>query len=820
MATNNKSLLTGNGFAVGRKSAHHAHGFGDDLNRQLMDALQQSEERCQQLEAALQESEIRFRHLSDAAPVMVWMSGTDQLCHYFNQPWLDFTGHTLEQEMGNGWAEDIHPDDLQRCLDTYMTAFDNRQPFKMDYRLRRFDGVYRWVLGIGTPRLTLEGEFLGYIGSCVDITERKVAEEEITKLNQSLNQKIKELETLLEVLPVGIGIAKDRECRVIQGNKALAKQLRLPSDRNISLSSPTNERPSFKVYFQGRELQPEELPMQRSAAEGIEIMNLELDVVHDDGQIIKLLEYTAPLVDKAGQIFGSVGAFLDITEWKQAEAALRESEERYRILTELTPQLVWMASGDGELTYCNQYWVDYTGMLLEPSIVSGWVSAAHPDDIAPAIAAWETAIATVTSYETEIRLRRASDGMYRWHLVRGIPVPHDTGEGFRWLGNAIDIHDRKMAEEALRESEIRFRTMADNIPQLAWMADATGYLFWYNQRWFDYTGTTFEQMQGWGWRKVHHPDYLERVEEKYRQHLQAGEAWEDIFPLRGKDGQFRWFLSRALPIRDEQGNVLRWFGTNTDITEQKQAESTIQQLNETLEQRIRDRTAQLEAANKELESFSYSVSHDLRAPLRHIDGFINLLQKRLEPLNLDSSCQHYLATISQTAKQAGILIDDLLAFSRMSRTEMQYMTIDMAQLVQEVRGEAELEAQDRTIHWRIAPLPEVTGDLAMIRQVLRNLLGNAVKYTRLQEQTEITIGYIDQEQEDIFFVRDNGIGFNEKYLHKLFGIFQRLHSDSQFEGTGIGLANVQRIIHRHGGRVWAEGTVGGGATFYFSLPKL
>jgi PAS domain S-box-containing protein len=400
-----------------------------------------------------------------------------------------------------------------------------------------------------------------------------------------------------------------------------------------------------------------------------------------------------------------------------------------------------------------------------------------------------------------------------------VPVPNATGGGVKWIGNAIDIHDRKVAEAALRESESRFRTMADNIPQLAWMADELGYLFWYNQRWFNYTGTTFEEMQGWGWRKVHHPDHVDRVERKYREHLQSGEAWEDTFPLRGKDGQFRWFLSRALPIRDSNGNILRWFGTNTDITRQKQAEETIQQLNETLEQRIRDRTAQLEAANKELESFSYSVSHDLRAPLRHIDGFINLLQKRLDPTDLDLTSQHYLATISQTAKQAGILIDDLLAFSRMSRSEMQWMAIKMNQLVQEVRREVELEAQGRTIHWNITALPDIKGDLAMIRQVLRNLLGNAVKYSRLQDQAEIAIGHFDQDQENVFFVRDNGIGFNEKYIHKLFGIFQRLHSDSQFEGTGIGLANVQRIIHRHGGRVWAEGSVGNGATFYFSLPK-
>jgi PAS domain S-box-containing protein len=291
--------------------------------------------------------------------------------------------------------------------------------------------------------------------------------------------------------------------------------------------------------------------------------------------------------------------------------------------------------------------------------------------------------------------------------------------------------------------------------------------------------------------------------------------WEGELKHAKADGTEVVVSSRWSLRRDEQERPVAVLETNNDITVRKRREQQIEGLN----QELAKRSTELEAINKELEAFAYSVSHDLRAPLRHIAGFTELLQKKISSV-VDEKSNRYLAMILDAAKRMGNLIDDLLAFSRIGRAETQKTLFSLTQLVREALAEGRQDAEGRNIAWKIGALPDFYGDRSMLRLVLVNLISNAIKFTRTRTQAEIEIGCADGNTDDlVVFVRDNGVGFDMKYVNKLFGVFQRLHDSDAFEGTGIGLATVQRIVHRHGGKVWAEGVVDGGATIYFSAPK-
>ena len=295
--------------------------------------------------------------------------------------------------------------------------------------------------------------------------------------------------------------------------------------------------------------------------------------------------------------------------------------------------------------------------------------------------------------------------------------------------------------------------------------------------------------------------------------LDTHEPQEREWTHRGE----RSYHTYDYPFADSDGSPLI-LELGIDITDRKKAEEEVLQLNEELEQRVERRTAQLEAANQELESFSYSVSHDLRAPLRAIDGFSRILLKDHAD-RLDAEGQRLLDIIRANTQNMGQLIDDLLAFSRLGRREVKAADLDMGTLVRNVVGELQNTLGDRTVEWDLKPLPATRADRALMHQVWVNLLGNALKFTRRQEAAVIEVGCRPAGDEDIYYVKDNGVGFDMQFAHKLFGVFQRLHRYEEFEGTGVGLALVQRIVQRHGGRVWAEGQVNGGACFYFSLPR-
>jgi PAS domain S-box-containing protein len=370
-----------------------------------------------------------------------------------------------------------------------------------------------------------------------------------------------------------------------------------------------------------------------------------------------------------------------------------------------------------------------------------------------------------------------------------------------------DIAARGLAEVALREGEERFRNLANNISQLAWMADEKGSIFWYNQRWFDYSGTTLEEMAGWGWQKVHHPDHVQGVVDKISRCFQNGEVWEDTFPLRGRDGNFRWFLSRAVPIRDSEGKVLRWFGTNTDISASKEAEK-----------HLAETVAELKRSNEELQQFAYVSSHDLQEPLRMVSSYTQLLAKRYKG-RLDSDADEFIAFAVDGCNRMKGLIQDLLAYSRAGTT---------GRALCQVSGKDALQGALENLKITIAQsgavvtqdsLPDLRTDKMQLTQVFQNLVGNAIKY-RSAEVPRVHVSSIKNgDHEWIFSVRDNGLGIAPQYFEKIFILFQRLHGRNEFEGTGIGLAICKKVLERLGGRIWVESQPDKGSTFFFALPE-
>lgn len=542
----------------------------------------------------------------------------------------------------------------------------------------------------------------------------------------------------------------------------------------------------------------------------------EKEYFRKDGSRVPILVGSALLPESENQAICFV---LDLSARKQAELAMHRSAERYQSLVSAFTSIVWASNAEGAFVELQPGWAAYTGQSWENYQGYGWAEAIHPDDREEVLALWTQARHQKLLYQAEGRIWYEACEQYRYFEARAVPLLNPDGTVREWVGTLTDVHDRKQAVAALRESEARFRQMTDTAPVPVWMSGTDKLCDYFNRAWLNFRGRTMQQELGNGWAEGIHPDDVQRYLNTHATAFDQRQPFEMEYRLQRFDGEYRWVFDVGVPRFTAQGDFVGYIGSCIDIHDRKQAEADIQQLNDILESRVKERTAQLEAANQELEAFSYSVSHDLQAPLRHIAGFVDLLQKRLDRIGLDAASQRYLTIITETTRQAGVLIDELLAFSRMGRTEMRLMLVDMNQLVREIQQELEPETAHRQIHWQIERLPMVRADLSMLRLVVRNLVENAVKYTRSRAEAKIEIGSSSREREEVFFVRDNGIGFNMQYGHKLFSIFQRLHSDLHYEGTGIGLANVRRIIHRHGGQTWAEGKVNAGATFYFSLPK-
>ena len=490
------------------------------------------------------------------------------------------------------------------------------------------------------------------------------------------------------------------------------------------------------------------------------------------------------------------------------EAKLHQTEDRFRLMiAAVKDYAIFLLKPDGRVSSWNegaQRIQGYTEkeIIGQPSskfYTPEAVQAGRPQKLLA------EASKNGSFEETDWRVRK--DGSRYYANVVATAVRDTTGKFLGFVEVARDLTEQKRAGEIQQERDRYFELSHE----LICVAGFDGYLKSVNPAWIRAVGFSIEELKSRPFIEFAHPDDVDALVAEFEKLKQGGET--SYFECRSlcKDGTYKWCAWSASSVVAQQ----IFYGTGRDITEQKMAQDKIEQLNVELQHHA----SQLESTNKELEAFSYSVSHDLRAPLRHIDGFVKMLNKHSGD-KLDERGRRYLGIIDDSAQRMGVLIDDLLVFSRMSRAELRLSKVSTDSLVHEAVDGLQTEINGRQIHWDIGALPEVEADPSMLQQVWVNLISNAVKYTRPRQTAEIQIGYSDSDgKEYVFFVHDNGVGFDMQYADKLFGVFQRLHREDEFEGTGIGLANVSRIVHRHGGRVWAEGNPGTGATFYFSLPK-
>lgn len=525
----------------------------------------------------------------------------------------------------------------------------------------------------------------------------------------------------------------------------------------------------------------------------------------------------APVHDGEGRLLGILGIARDVTARLRAEAALRESEDRLRLFIEHAPAALAMFDRQMRYLAVSRRWLSDYG-LSEHDIIGRLhyeIFPEIPED-------WKEAHRRGLSGEVlrvdEERFVRA-DGTpiwLRWELRPWFAADRSIG------GIVIfteDVSERKQAEQALRASESRFRALATVAPVGIYRTDPAGRCIYVNPRWCEITGMREADAMGEGWIASIHPDDRERVLSGREQAAHSGEAFYAEYQVRPIEGRSTWVIGRALAEYDQRGGFVGLVGTLSDITAIKQMESEIRQLNADLEERVRQRTAQLAELNKELETFTYSVSHDLKAPLRGIDGYSQLLQKGYRA-SLDEEGNLFLDNIRSGVAQMNELIEDLLAYSRMERRSMHRQSLDLASQIDQALKErhADIEASGMTVEVAIDGLAAVAdGDgLAL---VLRNLLDNAIKFSRHSRSPQLVISATRGEQSVTLSFKDNGIGFDMKFHDRIFEIFQRLQRAEDYPGTGIGLAIASKAMQRMGGRIWAESMPGQGANFFLELPR-
>lgn len=899
-------------------------------------AAQLAGERQQMLEN-LRFSEERFARVLEGSNEGYWEWDIPTGQIYWSEPLYAMLGMTRDERLIyiEDFAKLLPTEEKELVLDALNHSMQTGEPFRQEFRLRQVNGKFIDCFSRGKPYYDVAGNVVKMAGMLADITEQR-------RMNEALRESEARFRQLAESNLIGIAFWN------IYGKIYDANDVFL-----LMLGYSQTEMRAGKLNWQGVTLPEEQLAhgeaVQKAIA-GQSIVPYETQFIHKDGHKVDVLVGFAMLEGSRDQGFSFV---MDISDRKAAERALQDSAQKFRYMSESMPQKVWTALPNGNIDYMNRRWMTYSGKEFSDLQQNGWDAMVHGEDLEQTWEVWNRALKNATAAQLEHRLRRY-DGVYRWHLSRGVPMKDETGSLIMWIGTSTDIDDMKQAQAAVQESENRFRLLADQAPLNIWLMDTAGRVVYVNKSWLQFTGLVYEECLGMSWEGVIHPEDWPGLHQHYLESIKSDQLFEHEYRARRYDGQYRWLQGRGVvrysasgeytgfvgtaiditeqkrlteelediirertseleksnkmlqsivenvpvmifmknaqnlrfelfnkagqqitgysdtellgkndydlfpneqarffidkdretlqqkslvdipeepiqakngtirilhtrkvPVLNEQGNPVYLLGVSEDITEYRQAQEHIRTLNEQLQQQVQN----LNALNKELEAFSYSVSHDLRAPLRTIDGFSQAVLEDYDD-KLDEDGKRYLNRIREGSQQMAQLIDDMLNLSRLTRGEIHKETVDLSEMASVIAADLHRNEPNRHVDFVIQEGLVADADKRLIQAVLQNLLGNAWKFTSHHASALIEFGSFQQDGQPVqtvYFIRDNGAGFDMAYADKLFGVFQRLHDTTEFAGTGVGLASVQRIIHRHGGEIWAKGAVEQGATFYFTL---
>ncbi|MDO7854684.1 PAS domain-containing sensor histidine kinase [Hymenobacter convexus] len=751
----------------------------------------QARQQAELLTTEMRRRDEQLRALTAAVPVFIFNFDPQGTITYTNPYFYEYTGLDPAGPLDDAWQV-LYEDDRAALGAVAQAAMAQGEPWQGTFRVRRRDGALRWFQTKAQPYTDAAGQLAGFSAATVEVHELQTRTEELERTRTDFTALANNMAQLAWMAdPAGLIFWYNQQWYDYTGatlEEALSQEwFRMYHPDHMAA---VNAR--YLAAIAGGEAYEDTFPLRRH-----------------DGEYRWFLSRARPIRDAAtGEVLRWFGTNTDVTELRRLQERLSESEEELRIQAESIPQQVWTARPDGTVDFYNHRTAAYVGQSMEKDGAAHWLEFVHPDDRDLMQARWQQAIASQRYYEAEFRLRRY-DGEYRWFLGQAQARRAPGGQVAKWYGTNTDVHQQRLLQEQVLAGQTRFQQLLETLPQMAWTSRPDGRISYYNQRWYDFTGATFEELRDWGWEQFMHPDDQPASLRRWLHSLHTGEPFETENRWRNQQGEYRWFLVRAEAIRDSSGAVVLWVGANTDVQDFKQAQLQLQEQN-----------ARLLRTNEDLDNFVYTASHDLKQPINNMAGIFEELTRTAyfrdpEAIKLISYFERALGQIFGT-------IDDLSAIVRGQRQQQEVPpeAVALAPLATEIINSLQDQVTQlgATFELDFDTCPTITFVRPNLQSMLYNLISNSLKYAdpnrapvvRLSSTPDAVSG------RPILTVADNGLGIDmERYGDQLFQLFRRFHTHT--EGTGMGLYLVNRIVQIHGGRLEVSSAVGEGTTFRIHL---